>query len=118
MDETDPVVREQYTRDFMIAAFSHPNVAEFMFWGFQEDGRGKVDIYEKDGSIGEMGKAYFSLVHDAWKTRASMNLGKKDVLEGRGFHGLYSYKVMVDGKESTGYFEVKNQKDNDIEIEL
>ncbi|MGJ8683637.1 MAG: endo-1,4-beta-xylanase [Nonlabens sp.] len=118
MDEQDPVVREQYTRDFMIAAFSHPNVAEFMFWGFQEDGRGKVDIYEKDGTIGEMGKAYFSLVDKDWKTTLSRKLTKKESIESRGFHGLYQYAVTVDGETKTGYFEVKNQKMNEIKIEL
>lgn len=118
MDEKDPAVREQYTRDFMIAAFSHPNVAEFMFWGFQEDGREKVDIYEKDGTIGEMGKAYFSLVDKEWKTTLSRKLTNNKPINSKGFHGLYQYTVTVDGEEKTGYFEVQNQKMNDIKIEL
>ncbi|KQC33346.1 hypothetical protein AAU57_08490 [Nonlabens sp. YIK11] len=118
MDEQDPAVREQYTRDFMIAAFSHPNVAEFMFWGFQEDGRGKVDIYEKDGTIGEMGKAYFSLVDGDWKSSLSRKRTNDQPIASRGFNGLYQYTVTVDGETKTGYFEVKNQKMNDIKIEL
>ena len=32
----------------MIAAFSHPNVSEFLFWGYVEDEREKVDIYKKE----------------------------------------------------------------------
>lgn len=118
MDEQDPVVREQYTRDFMIAAFSHPNVAEFMFWGFQEDGRGKVDIYEADGTIGEMGKAYFSLVNGAWKTNISEATNSKGQLINRGFNGLYEFSVTVDGETKKGYFDIQPNSDNKINIEL
>jgi len=117
MDETDPKIREQYTRDFMIATFSHPNVSEFLFWGFQDDdGRGKVDIYEEDGSIGEMGKAYFSLVQGDWKTTLSRKLNPQGQLSDRGFYGLYSYKIKVDGVEKTGSFEVTPNATNEIKI--
>ncbi|RMB64156.1 hypothetical protein EAX61_01905 [Dokdonia sinensis] len=119
MDETDPKIREQYTRDFMIATFSHPNVSEFLFWGFQDDdGRGKVDIYEADESIGEMGKAYFSLVNGDWKTTLSRKLNEQGAISDRGFYGLYTYKVLVDGVEKTGSFEVVPNASNQIQIQL
>ena len=118
MDEEDPEVREQYTRDFITAAFSHPNVSEFLFWGFQEDGRKKVDIYEEDGSVGEMGKAFFSLINDEWKTKVDGKVADLDGKSFSGFQGLYKYEVMVNGEARTGYFEVLPRQENSVEIKL
>ncbi|WP_452224020.1 endo-1,4-beta-xylanase [Lacinutrix chionoecetis] len=118
MDVQDEKVREQYTRDFMIAAFSHPNVSEFLFWGNTEDGRKKSDIFTKDNNIGVMGKAYFSLVHDAWKTNLNGTTSENGLVVGRGFYGLYEYSFVDDGKVFTGTFQVKPRQANVYKIEL
>ena len=118
MDIQEPEIREQYTCDFMRVAFSHPNVSEFMFWGFQDDGRGKVDIYEKDGSLGAMGRAYFSLINGEWTTVFSAKANKNGTVKGRGFYGLYEYAIEQDGVLKKGYLEVFPQKSNTIEIKI
>ncbi|PTX62337.1 GH35 family endo-1,4-beta-xylanase [Kordia periserrulae] len=118
MDIQDAEIREQYTRDFMIAAFSHPNVVEFLFWGNTEDGRGKCDIFTKENEIGIMGKAFFSLVHDAWKTKFNSTTSKNGTLVGRGFYGEYEYSFVEDGKVVKGTFEVKPRSKRTILIEL
>lgn len=118
MDVQDAEVREQYTRDFMITAFSHPNVTEFMFWGFQDDGRGKVDIYEEDGSLGEMGKAFFSLVDGEWKTELSGKTDKEGLLSGRGFFGVYEYTYVDKGEVKSGTFTVAPRSENTFQVEL
>ena len=118
MDITDMEVREQYTRDFLIAAFSHPNVSEFLFWGYVEDERKKVDIYNKDWSLGAMGKAYFSLVHDKWKTNLVGTTDENGNLNGRGFFGEYEYSLVEDGKVITGTFNLKLGQRGLIKIEL
>ena len=118
MDVQDEKVREQYTRDFMIAAFSHPNVSEFLFWGNTEDGRKKSDIFTVDNEIGVMGKAYFSLVHEAWKTQLSTTTTADGTITGRGFLGLYEYTFVEDGKEVTGRFQIKPRQRGVIKIKL
>lgn len=118
MDIQDAKVREQYTRDFMIAAFSHPNVSEFLFWGNTEDGRGKCDIFTVDNEIGVMGKAYFSLVHDAWKTNLTGETSKDGLVSGRGFFGTYEYSFVDKGKVVTGTFQLKPDQREIIKIEL
>ena len=118
MDIQDAKVREQYTRDFMIAAFSHPNVSEFLFWGNTEDGRGKSDIFTKDNDIGIMGKAYFSLVHDAWNTNLNAKTSEEGIISGRGFFGTYEYTFVEDGKVVTGTFQVQPKQTNFYKIEL
>ncbi|QOD61981.1 endo-1,4-beta-xylanase [Polaribacter haliotis] len=118
MDIQEPKIREQYTRDFMIAAFSHPNVSEFLFWGFQLDERKKVDIYNKDWSIGTMGKAYFSLVDNDWRTRINSKTDSNGSLKGRGFYGFYNYSYMENGKEFVGTFVLNKNNRKPIKIEL
>jgi len=118
MDVQDAKVREQYTRDFMIAAFSHPNVSEFLFWGNTEDGRGKSDIFTVNNEIGIMGKAYFSLVHDAWKTNLNGTTSEDGIVAGRGFFGTYEYSFVEDGKVVSGTFQVKPRQTNFYKIEL
>lgn len=118
MDVQDAKVREQYTRDFMIAAFSHPNVSEFLFWGNTEDGRKKSDIFTIDNEIGVMGKAYFSLVHDAWKTNLNGTTSEEGLVSGRGFFGIYEYSFVEDGKVVTGTFQLKSSQKGIIKINL
>ncbi len=118
MDIQDAKIREQYTRDFLIAAFSHPNVSEFLFWGNTEDGRGKCDIFTKKNEIGDMGKAYFSLVHDAWKTNLTGKTSKEGLVVGRGFYGIYEYSFVVNSKVVVGTFQLKPNQREIIKIEL
>lgn len=106
MDVEDPEIREQYTRDFMIAAFSHPSVSEFIFWGYVMDNRKKVDVFNNDWTAGAMGKAYFGLVHDTWKTNLSSITNHEGVVSGRGFYGTYEYSYVNDGKLQTGTFNL------------
>lgn len=118
MDIQDPAIREQYTRDFMIAAFSHPNVSEFLFWGFVEDERKKVDIYKKDWTIGSMGKAYFSLVQDKWKTHLAGETNTEGTVNCRGFYGKYKYTFVEKGKVISGTFDLKPNQSKIFKIEL
>lgn len=118
MDIQDLEIREQYTRDFMIAAFSHPNVSEFLFWGFVEDERKKVDIYKNDWTVGAMGKAYFSLVDGTWKTNLVGETNELGVITGRGFYGDYEYTFVEEGKVISGTFSLKPNQSKIFNIEL
>ncbi len=118
MDVQEPEIRERYTRDFMRAAFSHPNVSEFMFWGFEEDDNRKVDIYKQDGSVGAMGKAYFSLIREEWHTEFKAKTNAEGLLYGRGFYGLYVFKLKHNGKELIGTFKNLPGMPEALEIQL
>ncbi|SEQ14068.1 Endo-1,4-beta-xylanase, GH35 family [Hyunsoonleella jejuensis] len=118
MDIQDPEIREQYTKDFMIATLSHPKVREFLFWGFVEDERKKVDVYNKDWSLGAMGKAFFSLVHDQWNTNLVGNSNERGVIDGTGFYGEYEYAFLDGNKLIKGTFSVKPNQTNFKKIEL
>ena len=120
MDVQDKKIREQYTRDFMIAAFSHPSVTEFLFWGYVSDERNKVDIFNKDWTVGAMGKAYFSLVNKEWKTTFSAKTDTSGHLKNRGFYGTYKYSYTnADGNLVSGTFFLnpKNRKSIQIDVQ-
>jgi GH35 family endo-1,4-beta-xylanase len=119
MDIRDEKVRAQYTRDFMIAAFSHPNVSEFLFWGNTEDGRGKSDIFAIENLLGVMGEAYYALVFKTWITNINAKTSKQGLVVGRGFYGTYEYSfVDANDKVVKGIFEVKPKEFGIIKIEL
>jgi endo-1,4-beta-xylanase len=115
MDIEDPVVREQYTRDFMIAAFSHPSVTDFLFWGYQSK---KVDFFDADGQLGAMGKAFDSLVSHEWKTRLSATTTLNGSMSGRGFFGTYEYSFVQNNQVIKGTFSLLPGADPLIEINV
>lgn len=117
MDIKDEKIREQYTRDFMIAALSHPNVSEFLFWGSTLDERQKVDIFLENGELGAMGRAYFDLVHNQWNTQLNLKTNEKGNVSGTGFFGVYEYSFTENGKVKNGTFEVLPRKSNAYQIE-
>ncbi|MFG6686068.1 endo-1,4-beta-xylanase [Mariniflexile sp. HNIBRBA6329] len=118
MDIQEPEIREQYTRDFMIAAFSHPNVSEFLFWGYTENAKKKVDIYKPNGDIGAMGKAYFSLVDGDWNTNLNLETTTEGLITGNGFFGEYQFSLVDEGRLVTGTFQLKPRQQGTIKIEL
>jgi endo-1,4-beta-xylanase len=118
MDIQDPEIREQYTRDFLIAAFSHPSVVEFLFWGYTENEKMKVDIFKHNGELGVMGKAYFDLVHGEWKTNLNGKTDTEGFAKGAGFYGDYEYSLVHNGELVKGQFNLKPRQRGIIKIEL
>jgi len=118
MDIQEPEIRTQYTRDFLIAAFSHPKVSEFLFWGFMDNKNHKVDIYKPNGEIGAMGKAFFDLVHHQWKTNITAKTDTKGKIATRGFYGTYEYQFLENGKVKKGTFSFQKGNKNTFTIHI
>jgi endo-1,4-beta-xylanase len=118
MDIPDPDIRRNYTRDFMLAAFSHPAVSEFLFWGYFEPKHPKAGLIDENFEWTEMGKAFDSLVNKEWKTSLNLTTDEKGTLYGNGFYGTYSYSVQIDQKWYSGTFNLdKGSKHYTIEID-
>ncbi|ANW96645.1 hypothetical protein AXE80_10320 [Wenyingzhuangia fucanilytica] len=118
MEIDDEEIRYQYTRDFMIAAFSKPNVSEFLFWGYHQDKNNKAAFYNKQGRMTAMGAAFYSLVHKEWKTVENFKTNEKGSYELKGFYGTYEYKLLVNDKIHTGTFNLEEGCDKKIKIKL
>ncbi|WP_367388015.1 endo-1,4-beta-xylanase [Lewinella sp. LCG006] len=118
IDVDDPEVRYDYTRDFLIAAFSHPAVSEFLFWGYYEPTHPKAAIYDENWQPADMGLAFFSLVHHLWTTKIE---GATDIggrIQGRGFYGTYEYEYIHKGETVTGTFDLLPEQAAILQIKV
>lgn len=116
MSVQQPGVREQYTRDFMTAAFSHQSVFEFLFWAYKDD---RADIFTPDlQGEGIMGKAFFDLVHGNWKTYVAGESDANGQLNGRGFYGKYVYSYTLNGQAGKGEFRIVPGQDAVVNVVL
>lgn len=96
----DEEIQADYTRDFMIAMFSHPSVVGVQHWGFWE-GRHwqpKAALYRKDWTEKPNGAAYRTLVQETWHTDESGVTNADGQWSTRGFYGRYAVTVTVGNK--------------------
>lgn len=96
----DEEIQADYTRDFMIAMFSHPSVVGVQQWGFWE-GRHwqpKAALYRKDWTEKPNGAAYRKLVQETWHTDESGVTDADGKWSTRGFYGRYAVTVTVGKK--------------------
>lgn len=96
----DEQLQADYTRDFLIAAFSHPACAGVIQWGFWEGAHWKPDaaLFRRDWSIKPNGKVYTDLVLNQWWTKTHGKTSKAGTYQTRGFLGDYKITATVNGK--------------------
>lgn len=97
----DPELHAQYSRDFLIAYFSHPIVAGIQFWGFWESAhwRPAAALYDKDWNERPAGTAVRTLIRDTWWTRAAGDADSAGRYATRGFYGRYQVRVVLGDRE-------------------
>ena len=96
----DEELQADYTRDFLILAFSHPSVVGVQLWGFWENAHWipAAAMYRADWSEKPNAKVYKSLVLDQWRTRLGGATDAKGGFSGRGFYGEYVVIVEAGGR--------------------
>ena len=101
LDDRD--LQADYMRDFMIAAFSHPNVQGVMLWGFWEKRhwRPQAAPFNADWSIRPHGRQWIDLVAKQWVTDSESLTDTKGVAKTRGFLGDYEITVSAGAKSKT-----------------
>jgi endo-1,4-beta-xylanase len=95
INTTDEAMQADYTRDFYIAAFSHPAVNGITMWGFWE-GRHwipKAALLTKNWSPKPNYEAYQNLVRKEWWTRETGATDQAGKWSGRGFKGDYTITI-------------------------
>ncbi len=110
----DEEIQADYTRDFMIAMFSHPSVVGVQQWGFWE-GRHwqpKAALYRKDWTEKSNGAAYRKLVKKTWHTDETGETDVRGAWSTRGFYGRYAITVTVG--EKTYRTTVQHQADGGL----
>ncbi len=90
---TDDALHGTWTRDFLIAAFSHPKVTAFIQWGFWEGAHWKgadgAAMIRRDWSKRPAAEAYDQLVRQDWWTRWQGATDATGQAALRAFHGRH-----------------------------
>ncbi|MBC8010705.1 MAG: endo-1,4-beta-xylanase, partial [Burkholderiales bacterium] len=93
----DPQLHAAYTRDFLIAYFSHPSTAGIQFWGFWEKShwRPQAALFDANWKETPAGTATRVLLRETWWTRAAGDTDAAGRYAARGFYGRYKVRATL-----------------------
>ena len=92
----DEELAADYTRDILIAAFSHPAYTGFLWWGFWEGRHWKPEAasYNLDWSIRKRGQVLEEWLGKKWTTNITLTTDKEGKVSWRGFPGIYDLEAI------------------------
>jgi len=95
LDTADEELQADYTRDFLIACYSHPIVTGITLWGFWDAQHWKPDagMFRKDWTAKPSATAWREWVTGKWKTAFDKVTDKKGEIHDRGHLGTYKIRV-------------------------
>lgn len=87
----DEELAADYTRDVLIAVFSHPAYTSFLLWGFWEGSHWKPEAasWSKDWTIRPRGEVLEEWIGRKWHTEITLKTDAKGKVTWRGFPGWY-----------------------------
>ncbi|MDP1589828.1 MAG: endo-1,4-beta-xylanase, partial [Prosthecobacter sp.] len=87
----DEELAADYTRDVLIASFSHPAYTSFLLWGFWEGSHWKPEAasWGKDWSIRKRGEVLQEWIGRKWHTEVTLKTNEHGLVKWRGFPGWY-----------------------------
>ena len=91
----DEELAADYTRDALIAAFSHPAYTSFLLWGFWEGSHWKpaAASWNKDWSIRKRGEVLEEWIGRRWHTKVTLQTDANGGVKWRGFPGWYEVQA-------------------------
>ncbi|WP_207586542.1 endo-1,4-beta-xylanase [Halomontanus rarus] len=95
--------KADFFRRFLKTAFSHPDVEDFLMWGFWDDAHWEDDapLFESDWSEKPSYDVYTGLVFDEWWTEETGSTDEDGRVSISGFRGEYEVTVTAAGLERT-----------------
>lgn len=116
----DPEIQADYTRDFMIAMFSHPSVIGVQQWGFWagRHWQPQAALYAKDWTERPNGAAYRKLIKETWHTDATGETDADGGWSTCGFYGRYAVTVTLEGKTHEATVEHRPGGEDEIRVTL
>ncbi|MBE7052650.1 MAG: hypothetical protein E7391_00040 [Ruminococcaceae bacterium] len=116
VDTDDLNFQADFSRDMLIAAFSHEAVDGFVIWGMNT----KEDIMydSKFENAKPALKAWQDLIYNKWWTNESTQSNANGEATVRGFYGDYDITVTANGKSKTVSAPLYKANNNEIEIFL
>ena len=95
INSPDEELQADYTRDFLIACYSHPVVDGFTMWGFWQSDHWKPDaaMYRKDWTPKPNAAEWKKLVLNEWRTNVKQTSEGNGEVTARGHFGKYEITV-------------------------
>lgn len=111
METRDEQLQADYTRDFLIAVYSHPLVEGVILWGFWEGNHWKktAAMYRKDWSPKPNAEVWRQLVLGAWRTNISLRTGRDGTAVTRGHLGEYEVSAILGDKTVSSKFHLEHE---------
>lgn len=102
----DEDLAADYTRDLLIACFSHQAYSGFLWWGFWEGSHWKPEAasWNKDWTPRKRSEVFRDWIMGRWKTEVSLMTDDNGVASWRGFPGWYEVRS---GEQSLPTVEAK-----------
>lgn len=99
----DEELAADYTRDILIACFSHPAYTGFVLWGFWEGRHWKPEAasWNLDWTIRKRGEVLEEWIGRRWNTTVTLTTGKNGEVRWRGFPGWYDISNKAGDKIGT-----------------
>ena len=96
-------IQADYMRDMLITCFSHPNVQNFLMWGFWDGSHWFEDapIFTRDWSLKPSGQAFIDWVFEEWWSDANGVADNEGSYQPRLFYGGYEVVVEKNGWKDT-----------------
>ena len=90
----DEALAADYTRDLVIACFSHPAYSGFLWWGFWEKSHWKPEAasWNADWTPRARAAVFDQWIGGAWRTQVTVHTDRNGVARWRGFPGWYDAK--------------------------
>ncbi|WP_035601435.1 endo-1,4-beta-xylanase [Haloferula sp. BvORR071] len=97
--QADEDLAADYTRDALIACFSHPAYSSFLLWGFWEGSHWKAEAasWNRDWSIRKRGEVLEEWLGRRWATEVTLTTDKDGTARWRGFPGYYELRTEASG---------------------
>ncbi|HVG17327.1 MAG TPA: endo-1,4-beta-xylanase, partial [Chitinophagaceae bacterium] len=108
INSPDEELQADYTRDFLIACYSHPIVTGFTMWGFWQGAHWKPDaaMFRKDWTPKPNAAAWRDLVTKEWRTSLAQTSDGKGQVDARGHLGRYEITVTKNNTTKTVFHQL------------
>jgi GH35 family endo-1,4-beta-xylanase len=114
----DEELAADYTRDLLIACFSHPAYTSFLLWGFWEGSHWEPTAasWNKDWSIRKRGEVFEEWIGKRWSTQVTLTTDADGRVQWRGFPGIYEISLTADPKTIARYFVSMSKPAGDVTL--
>ena len=111
IDTDDAELQADYTRDFLTATFSNPNVMGVVQWGFWEKSHWlpRAALWDKNWNLRPNGQVFVDLTTKQWWTNADGKTGADGIYQTRGFYGDYEITATRGAQSKTVKFALSPQ---------